>query len=471
MESHIPVKKKIFATNLLFALTAQGVSYLTSALTSLVVPKLLGVEQFGYWQLFLLYASYAGIADLGIGEGVYLRYGGCLRDQVDRKTLSVQYKIYASLQAIFAVVLFAFAFQVESHDRAFVVGCTSIYLLIVNLSSYMYYLMQAINETKKFSTAIIFSKIAFVVALVPMLLFKVSSFKLYLIMYDIAQIFALIYCIICCKDLIFCSCHLDSYGFNEVINSSRVGYKLLIANLTSTLLVGILRMMVDSRWDIKTFGQLSLAITLCNFFMQCVYQFSMVLFPALRQLDDGGRGSFYKAAQTVLNTILPIIFIAYYPIAMFIHYWLPEYNSVVYYFAMLLPLCIFDGRMDILGNTFLKVIRKETLLMIINVSSVLVGTTALAIAIFVFGSINCAIWILVAVVFLRCFVTELYVSRQLCIRNHIRLWTSLFVSMIFVISSSWGISLISLCVTAIANLLAIAVNIEDFKAAFKFIRS
>lgn len=464
------MKKKIFASNLLFALTAQGVSYLTSALTSLVVPKLLGVEQFGYWQLFLLYASYAGIADLGIGEGVYLRYGGCLRDQVDKKSLSVQYKIYAFLQAIFALILFASAFQVESHDRAFVVVCTSFYLLIVNLSSYMYYLMQAINETKKYSVAIIISKIAFAATLVPMLLLKVTSFEFYLIVYDIAQIFALIYCIICCKDLIFCSCHFDYCGFNEVINSSRVGYKLLIANLTSTLLVGVFRMMVDSKWDIETFGQLSLAFTLCNFFMQCVYQFSMVLFPALRQLDDGGRGSFYKAAQTVLNTVLPLIFIAYYPIALFIHYWLPEYDSVVFYFAMLLPLCIFDGRMDILGNTFLKVIRKENLLMIINVSSVLVGTVALAISIYVLGSINCAIWILVGVVFLRCFITELYVSHQLCIRNHIRLWTSLFVSMIFLITSFGGVSLISLSVTVVANLIAIAVNREDFKAAFKLIR-
>lgn len=92
------MKKKVIAGNLGFAFAAQGVSYLTSALTSLVVPKLLGIEQFGYWQLFLLYASYAGLADLGISEGIYLRYGGACREDVDSKSLSNQYRIYSVIQ-------------------------------------------------------------------------------------------------------------------------------------------------------------------------------------------------------------------------------------------------------------------------------------------------------------------------------------------------------------------------------------
>ena len=48
------------ASNALAAFFAQGISMLISAMTSIFVPKIMGVEDFGYWQLFMFYASYVG---------------------------------------------------------------------------------------------------------------------------------------------------------------------------------------------------------------------------------------------------------------------------------------------------------------------------------------------------------------------------------------------------------------------------
>lgn len=42
------------AGNLVFAIVAQGVGLVSSFLTSLVLPRFLGVEDYAYWQLFLL---------------------------------------------------------------------------------------------------------------------------------------------------------------------------------------------------------------------------------------------------------------------------------------------------------------------------------------------------------------------------------------------------------------------------------
>ena len=51
---------------------------------SLVVPKILGVEEFAYWQLFLLYISYVALFHLGLNDGVYLVNGGKTYDEMDR---------------------------------------------------------------------------------------------------------------------------------------------------------------------------------------------------------------------------------------------------------------------------------------------------------------------------------------------------------------------------------------------------
>ena len=48
------------AGNLAYAVVATGIGLLSSTLTSLVLPKFLGVEDYAYWQLFLLYSSSVG---------------------------------------------------------------------------------------------------------------------------------------------------------------------------------------------------------------------------------------------------------------------------------------------------------------------------------------------------------------------------------------------------------------------------
>lgn len=63
---------KSLASNMVTAFAAQGVSFLASVAMSLIVPKVLGVETYGYWQLFVFYASYSGFFMLGLNDGVYL---------------------------------------------------------------------------------------------------------------------------------------------------------------------------------------------------------------------------------------------------------------------------------------------------------------------------------------------------------------------------------------------------------------
>src|SRR5258708_39929756 len=41
-----------------------------------LIPRLVSVEDFGYWRLFMLYAGYVGLLQVGFLGGVFLRGGG-----------------------------------------------------------------------------------------------------------------------------------------------------------------------------------------------------------------------------------------------------------------------------------------------------------------------------------------------------------------------------------------------------------
>ena len=67
---------KSLITNSGYAIFSNLLSMLISALVVLVLPKVVGVASYGYWQLYLFYVSYVGFFHLGWIDGIYLKYGG-----------------------------------------------------------------------------------------------------------------------------------------------------------------------------------------------------------------------------------------------------------------------------------------------------------------------------------------------------------------------------------------------------------
>ena len=107
--------------NMSIAFIAQGVSLAMGVLQSLLVPKLLGITQYGYWQLFIFYTSYVGFFHLGLNDGVYLIFGGKSRKEIDKRLISSQFIVAIVFQSVVAVIvsIIAIASGVK-YERAFV---------------------------------------------------------------------------------------------------------------------------------------------------------------------------------------------------------------------------------------------------------------------------------------------------------------------------------------------------------------
>ena len=68
-------KRNSVILNIIYAIGAQALSMLLSILMALFLPKVLGIREYSYWQLFIFYISYAGFFHLGLNDGVYLKQG------------------------------------------------------------------------------------------------------------------------------------------------------------------------------------------------------------------------------------------------------------------------------------------------------------------------------------------------------------------------------------------------------------
>jgi O-antigen/teichoic acid export membrane protein len=137
-----------FIKNFSYTLTSNLVSLLVSALVILVVPKLIGVEEYGYWQLYLFYSSYVGFMHFGWNDGIYLRYGGKEYKELDKSLFFSQFYMLVILQLIIAIIMFIIANSlIIDGNKSFILKMTAICMIILNVRYMLLFILQGTNIT------------------------------------------------------------------------------------------------------------------------------------------------------------------------------------------------------------------------------------------------------------------------------------------------------------------------------------
>ena len=398
----------------LIAAVAQGFGFILGVVTSLIVPKLLSLESFGYWQLFLFYSSFVGFFHFGLNDGVYLIKGGQSRRDINGKEIRSQFAFGVGFQLLIALALVIMAMAgVFGVDREFVIMATAGYLLVSNATSFLGLLLQAMNETRVYSWSLMVNQVAFLCALTLLLCLGVYDYHQYIVFYILAKLCALLFCVVRTREIILGGLLPFGQLVEKSIESIRVGIKLTIANITSMLIFGIVRFAVDLNWGIEAFGQLSLAISLMSFVLTFVSQLGMVLFPALRDAGAEEVNAFFFKLRDASMLLFPIVYVLYGPLAFAIALWLPQYQTAVSWFALLLPACVYDGKMNICYMTYFKVCRKENSMLLINLATVALSSSGVLLGVVVLDSAEVAILCAVGAIAVRAVFSEWYIFSQI----------------------------------------------------------
>lgn len=122
--------------------------------------------------------------------------------------------------------------------------------------------------------------------------------------------------------------------------------------------------------------------------------------------------------------------------------WLPQYADSLTYMALLFPMCLYEGKMLLLINTYLKTLRKEKWMLIINLTTVAMSLVLTCISVFVLNSLNLTILCIILLLAFRCIVAEIYLARFLNIEVKMDIILELSITIVFIVIS-WYLSVIS----------------------------
>lgn len=399
--------------NLFFATAAQALNLVSAVLTSLVVPKVLGVGDYGYWQLFSLYSGYSGIAMLGVNDGLVLRLAGKHLSEVNYHTFRGELILVAFSQTVLLAIL-AVPLVVAwwgSPERLIVVVAVVVNGVICNITTFMSFLLQSVNLTHVQSKVSMVCRVAFFAMLLGLLSGGALGYVQLIVASVLSQLGFLVLVCLYMRSLLNGACTDWKGAMRDIIADSRSGFKVMVAYQADQLIVGVARSMVDVRWGIAVFGVFSFSTSIVMFFLSFVSQLSTVFLPMIRRLGDGGAVRAAGEMRAVLNAVLPLGYLLYFPVRLLISWWLPQYLASADFLAILLPICFFDCKMNLLCGTYFKALRKEGYLLVVNLLTMLASSLLAAMSIFLLDNAHLAALSVVACIAVRSVASEVLLFR------------------------------------------------------------
>lgn len=457
------MKLKELFRNFSYTIISNFISLAISTLAVLIVPKFIGIDQYGYWQLYIFYTTYVGALHFGWLDGIYLRYGGYRYDKLDKSSLYSQFIQFLLMQTIIAGIITFFGLFIGDRNQSYILFTTAIAMLFINLSQFFLYILQDTNRIREYAIITTIARVVYFIMVLMLLLFKVQNFKWFIISDLIGRFFALIYSIYCCRDIIFQKFSIFRWDFIETWKNLTIGIKLLVANFAGTLIIGIVRYGIQYFWSINIFGKLSLTLNISNLLMTFVNAIGLVLYPALRRMDKDKLRGFYLGIREVLNSILFLGLFLYYPISVILPIWLPKYEDSLSYMAILFPMCVYSGKFALLIVTFMKTFRFEKELLMVNITSVIFSFITTFFSAKIFHNLVVLVFSIVLILWFQSGLGEYILGRKLKLNTLGRIFPESVVIVVFMLSNwylNFWIGLLSYLIIYISYLGYNAKNIR-----------
>jgi O-antigen/teichoic acid export membrane protein len=460
-----------FIKNFSYTLTSNFVTLLVSTLVILVVPKLIGVEEYGYWQVYLFYSSYIGFLHLGWNDGIYLRYGGKEYYKLDKKVFFSQFYMLVSIQIIIALLLIFFTwFLTKDVNRLFIFQIIALGILIVNVRSMLIYILQATNRIKEYAQITMMDRLLYLCLIFFIIVVGIMNLKLLILTDLIGKTVSLTYAMYLCRDIILQKVSVFYFSFREAIENISVGIKLMFANIASMLIIGVVRFGIERSWDVSTFGKVSLTLSIANLLLLFINALGIIMFPILRRTDEKNLPSIYVTMRDFLMVVLFGTLVVYYPLKVFMFVWLPTYSDGLIYMALLFPICIYEGKMALLINTYLKTLRKEKLILKINLVLLVFSLMITFITTIILKNLDLAVLSVVILLALRCILAEVLLSKMLGISMYKDIALEIVMTLIFILTGWFINSWLASLVYVVAYLIYLTIKRKDIISTTKNVR-
>lgn len=355
-------KRKIY--DILSVLVSSGVLLLSGILTNLIVPKIMGVVNYGYYKIFILYGTYIALTHMGIVDGILLKYGGKSLNKYDLILIRSYLRVLFYFSVAIAIVLIIIALYIFKGYIRWIILFLGMQVIISNLFYYLQYLTQALMRFKTFSFFNILQALLNISSTTVIYILKkigylsILSYKIYIPIYLLIYSIILLGYLINLKDLVFGKVKSFFQVNNDIWNLIKIGFPVTVSYQIATLVFNIDNQFISMFFSTVIFGLYSFAYSMVSIVTTILNTLSTVIFPNLNRLNLDNAIKNYSKLIMLLLMLVYLMVMVYYPVEIIVKLFLPEYLESLIYFKIVIPGVGISSCISLIIFNYFKTLKK-----------------------------------------------------------------------------------------------------------------
>ena len=362
---------------------------LSGVLNGIILPKIMGVTQYGYYKVFSLYAGYIALLHFGFVDGMLLKYGGMDSSKINIKMLRSITRFFIGLQFFVSFIIFIISISFLKNIYRYIFCALSFFIIIYNLQIYFQYFSQAIMNFKLISKINILQSLLVSSIIVVNWIFFINNkiVKLYAMHY--IALYESVFAIVL---IIFLRVYRrlwlgEVYSYHKIACEIKelfvIGMPVMLSSQIASIILNLDNQIISIFFSPRVFGIYSFAYSLMMVITTVVSALSVVIFPFLNKKSVNNIMAQYSKNLGYLLIFIYGAIIVYYPAELFIRWYLPQYTESLLYFRLILPGIVISSSISILIFNYYKVIKKSSLYLFYSVIILISSTILNIIAYFI----------------------------------------------------------------------------------------
>jgi len=335
-----------------------------------LIPRLVSVEDFGYWRLFLLYAGYAGFVHMGFADGALLRWAGRPLEEFHHEVApSLKFLLWQHLAVIVPGAVIAGWLLPPPLN---LVGVAVLaYSLIYNVAAILQFGLQSARIFRPVAIAIAAPPGLFVLLAFLWYLRGTPGYRELILLYCIAWTGVLIYLWVRVRPKWGGSSSGSSWTLGKALIA--VGWPIVLANGGFGLVQSADRLVVSSVLPIREFAQYSLAASTMFVPVAAILAVSKVFFSHVAAVEHEGRARVYAHASKMLVLAWSLLLPYYFGLEVFVRHFLPKYVPALPIAAILVLGVVFLAGIQILHMSYSYLYGRQRQFLAITVGAFVVS--------------------------------------------------------------------------------------------------
>ena len=354
-----------------------------------ILPKIVGITDYGFYKTFTLYATYVSLFALGFVDGIYLAYGGIDYEKLDKRKLSFYSRLYLYFQLLFSVIGVLIASFIIQGELRFIFLCVSVYLLANNITGYYQIVSQITGRFNELSLRNVIQSVSLSVSLLSIwgisrLLSINLSYRIFVIIYVFVGLILAAWYLFTYREITFSKTDSSECRISDFFGFVKLGLPLMVANLCSTLILSLDRQFVNIFFDTNTYAIYAFAYNMLSLITTAMAAISTVLYPMMKKSSlDHLQSRYSRFIEFILVLSFGCVSV-FFLLWGFVDWFLPKYSESIKIFRIIIPGIAISSSITIVMHNYYKTIGKNFEFFIKCVVVLFISICANLIAFFLF---------------------------------------------------------------------------------------